>query len=116
MNNLSPESLRWCQFDVRKADGGLNACGKSSVLNHAEGSLGNAVKFWTICVRESLCYTSLPAYVLEIPTNELSTVDRPYHVYLRRHTIHTHISRILPDGVSGIRFTLENVYRILGTG
>ena len=43
MNGLSPEVLRWWQFDVRKEDGGLDASGKSRVLDDTESSLGNAV-------------------------------------------------------------------------
>ena len=43
MNGLSPEGLRWRQFDVRKEDGGLDASGKSRVLDDTESSLGNAV-------------------------------------------------------------------------
>ena len=43
MKGLSPEDFRWWQFDVRKEDGGLDASGKSRVLDDTESSLGNAV-------------------------------------------------------------------------
>ena len=43
MNGLSPEGLRWWQYDARKEDGGLDPSGKCRVLDDAESSLGNAV-------------------------------------------------------------------------
>ena len=41
MNCLSPEGLRWWQYDVRKEDEGLNPSGKNRVLDDA--AVGNAV-------------------------------------------------------------------------
>ena len=67
---LSPEGLRWWQFDLGKEDGGLDASGKCRVLRYTESSLGNAVQLRTRCVSEFLFDAILPAHVPEsLPKN-----------------------------------------------
>ena len=61
MNGLSPYGLRWCQFIVRKEDGGLDWSGKSRVLDDTESSLGNADLLWPLCVGEFLLEAILPS-------------------------------------------------------
>ena len=98
---------------MSKEDGGLGASGNSRVLDGSESSLGNVVLFWTICVREFLSYTRLPAYVPEIPTKEslhrcqnlLSLPPTAHHPYAHQPNF--------PERVSGTRFTLKKVYPIV---
>ena len=95
---------------MRKEDGGSDLSGKCRVLDDAESSLGNAVLLRTLYVGKFLFDAILSAHVPEISTNELSSVIRPCSLYLRRHTIRTHISQKLPECVSSIGLTLEKVY------
>ena len=101
MNGLSPEGLRWWQYDVRNEGAWIRAASAAFwMMPRALSATPFSSGLFALVNSRFMqnCSHTSP----NSPTKEFPSVVRPYIIYLRRHTIRTHISQKLSESFSSV--------------